>query len=423
MNKKISLGVAITLVIISMALTLSITMVVAMRHFSFMVNDVGQKKEMYTYIDEIDKKVRNNYTINEEQLRAALAQGYIDGLNDPYAAYLTTAEYQQVQIRQSGSLTGFGLEIAQSRDNQVVVSDVFKGSPAAQSGVQQGDILKAVDGETVNPEEVDALRAKLSSAAKVVLSVYRDGAETAVELTSNTFTFSSVEERMIGTNGYIRIREFNSTTPEQFKTAYTSLVDQGATHFIFDLRNNEGGLLDAAKEIIAYLMPRGPYAHFTAKGEVTTFTAEDSFEMSVGSVTLVNGNTAGEAELFAGVLQDFGKTIVVGTPTAGKDTTQQYYPLESDKSAVRLTAGSLSLVQSKKSWGGEGLIPDQLVGLTSEQEKYFDLLTDEEDPQLQTGIGCLEGSQPVTPPTEATAPETTESEPEETTAATEATQE
>lgn len=407
MNKKVSLGVTITLVIISMALTLSVTMVVAMRHFSFMVNDVGQKKEMYTYIDEIDKKARNNYTIDEEVLRAALAKGYIDGLNDPYAAYLSTAEYQQVQIRQSGSMTGFGLEVARSRENQVVITDVFKGSPAAQSGIQRGDILTAVDGTAVDPAAVEQLRQQLASASKVLLSVKRDETENAVELTSNTFTLASVEERMIGAIGYIRIREFNTTTPEQFKTAYTSLVEQGAAHFIFDLRNNEGGTLDAAKEIVAYLMPRGPYAHFTAKGEMTTFTAEDSFEMSVASVTLVNEKTAGEAELFAGVLQDFNKTIVVGTHTAGKDTVQQYYPLDSDKSAIRLTAGALSLVQSGKSWAEEGIVPNQLVGLTSEQEAYFELLTDEEDPQLQTAIGCLDTAQPVTPTTDAAAPEST----------------
>lgn len=417
MNKKVSLGVTITLVIISMALTLSVTMVVAMRHFSFMVNDVGQKKEMYTYIDEIDKKARNNYTIDEEVLRAALARGYIDGLNDPYAAYLSTAEYQQVQVRQSGSMTGFGLEIARSRENQIVITDVFKGSPAAQSGIQRGDILTAVDGTAVEPDAVEQLRQQLASAGKVLLSVKREETENAVELTSNTFTLASVEERMIGTIGYIRIREFNSTTPEQFKTAYTSLVEQGAVHFVFDLRNNGGGTLDAAKEIVAYLMPRGPYVHFTAKGEVTTFTAEDSFEMSVASVTLVNDKTAGEAELFAGVLQDFNKTIVVGTHTAGKDTVQQYYSLDSDKSAIRLTSGALSLVQSGKSWAEEGIVPNQLVGLTSEQETYFELLTDEEDPQLQTAIGCLDTAQPVTPTTDVTSPETTV--PEETEATTE----
>lgn len=110
MNKKISIGATIALMIISIALTISVTMVVAMRIFNSSVNDVTQRRTMYQYVTEIDKAVRPHYlgTIDEEKLRTALARGYVDGIGDPYAAYLSADEYKAVQQARSGKLTGYG---------------------------------------------------------------------------------------------------------------------------------------------------------------------------------------------------------------------------------------------------------------------------------------------------------------------------
>ena len=100
MNKKISIGATIALMIISIALTISVTMVVAMRIFNSSVNDVTQRRAMYQYVTEIDTAVRPHYlgTIDEEKLRTALAQGYVDGIGDPYAAYLSASEYKAVEV-------------------------------------------------------------------------------------------------------------------------------------------------------------------------------------------------------------------------------------------------------------------------------------------------------------------------------------
>lgn len=125
-----------------------------------------------------------------------------------------------------------------------------------------------------------------------------------------------------------------------------------------------------------------PYAKYTTKTGVETFTAEDADEIQVPSATLVNSRTAGEAELFAGVLQDFGKTVVVGTVTAGKNTVQELVPIESDKSAIRITVGTLSLVQSGSSWQDTGIQPGRTVEMPEELAPYAALLTDDEDPQI-----------------------------------------
>ena len=387
MNKKISLGVAITVIILAVALTLSATMVLSMRYFSSLVSSVGQRQAMYDYIDEIDASARQYYTIDEEKLRTALAEGYIDGLNDPYAEYLSVDEFQAVQNTLAGNRTGFGLQITVSRENKLVISHVDANSPAALSGVVKGDILVAIDGEELTGASYTAAQSKLDSSEKLLLSVSHMGLQSAMELAANTYTAVSVESRIISDNvGYIAISDFNNLTPLQFKNAYNELTQNGAAYFVFDVRNNRGGSLEAVTDILDYLLPRGPYAVCEEKAFKETFTAEDAYELTLSTVTLINGNTSGEAELFAAALQDLSKTKLVGTTTEGKAVAQGYYSLDSDKTAVRLTIGKLSLMQSGTTWADTGLYPNAMVDLPYDKLLYFDLLTDAEDPQLQKAV-------------------------------------
>lgn len=389
MNKKISLGVTIAVVLLAVALTISGTMVLSMRYFSSLVSDVGQRQAMYDYIDEIDSAARKDYTIDEEKLRAALANGYIDGLEDPYAAYLSAADYQKVQSQLAGNRTGFGLTVT-VKGAELIVSSVDENSPAALSGIKKGDVLTAVDGEAVTGVSYTMVQSKINLSEKLILTIRQGGTATAVELSSNTYTMVSVVGRLLkDTIGYIRITEFNNVTPLQFKNVYNDLTQQGAVYFLFDVRNNSGGQLSAAKEILDYLLPRGPYIDCQRKGEKVTFSATDTYEMSAPSVTLVNSNTVGEAELFAGVLQDLSKTRLVGTSTQGKAVVQEYATIQSDKGAVRLSDGVLYRIQSGETWKDIGLMPDQMVDLAYDKQVYFDLLTDEEDTQLQAAIQML----------------------------------
>lgn len=392
MNKKISLGVMIAVVLLAVALTISATMVLAMRHFSSLVSDVGQRQAMYDYIDEIDSAARKGYTIDEEKLRAALANGYIDGLEDPYAAYLSATEYQQVQSRLAGNRTGFGLTVT-AKGTDLIVSSVDENSPAALSGIERGSVLTAVDGEAVTGASYEPVQSKINSSEKLILTFQQNGRSTAVELSANTYTAVSVSGRLINdTIGYIRITEFNNLTPLQFKNVYNELTQNGATYFLFDVRNNAGGQIAAVQEILDYLLPRGPYADCEKKDGTVAFSATDTYEMTAPSVTLINGNTVGEAELFAGVLQDLSKTRLVGTSTQGKAVMQEYATIQSDKGAVRLSTGLLYRIQSGETWKDVGLMPDQTADLSYDKQVYFTLLTDEEDTQLQAAIKLLESN-------------------------------
>ena len=389
MGKKVSLGVTVALVLLAVALTVSGTMVLSMRHFSSLVNDVSQRQAMYDYIDEIDLAARQDYIIDEEKLRAALANGYIAGLDDPYAAYLTATEYQKAQNALAGNRTGFGLTVA-AKGTELVVLAVDTNSPAALSGIAVGDVVTMLDGEGVTSASSTASQAKLNSMEKITLTVTHDGEPKAVELTANTYTVISVSGRLVENNiGYIRITEFNNVTPLQFKTVYNELTQQGATYFLFDVRNNQGGKIEAVQEILDYLLPRGPYAKCEKKSETVTYSATDTYEMTAPSVTLVNGNTVGEAELFAGVLQDLSKTRLVGTTTKGKAAVQHYATIQSDKGAVRLTVGTLHRIQSGTTWKDVGLEPDVSEDLPYDKQAHFNLMTDEEDTQLQAAVELL----------------------------------
>ena len=399
MNKKISLSVAITIVILAVALTVSATMMLSMRYFSSMVNDVEQRQAMYEYINEIDASARGYYTIDEEKLRAALANGYVEGLGDPHAAYLSATEYAAVQNLLAGTRTGFGFTVTVSQDNRLIVSVVEENSPAYLAGMKVGDVLLGVDGEELNGSMYATVEAKMVDSTKLTLSTSRNGLISAVELTVNSYVSHGVESRMLNdTVGYIGFRDFNSLTAMQFKNAYSLLTQSGATYFVFDVRNNEGGSLDAVKEILGYLLPRGPYMACDTKSERQLFTATDTYEMTAPSVTLINGNTAGEAEVFAAALQNLSKTKLVGTSSQGKAVVQEYFSIDSNKAAVRLTVGVLSLIKGGGNWEGTGLYPDAIVDLPYDKLMYFDLLTDEEDTQLHKALDILLNANVIVPP-------------------------
>lgn len=361
MNKKVSIGVLIAAVVLAIALTVTVTMLVAIRYFNATVSDVTQRQTMFDYVTDIDHIVRYNYVgvLDEEKLRQALGKGYIDGLGDAYAAYLTAEEYQAAQDTLKGRQTGFGLEVTLADNGKIVVTRVHQNSTADKAGLQKGDVLTAFNGSNVTASDYTSLNRTLNSASKVMLSVSRDNQTLAFEISTSTFDIIQVESRMLEDKvGYIRVYAIQENTPQQFRTAYTALEEQGATRFIFDLRDNTGGSPDAVEELLSFLVPSGAYAQQKDKdGKVTYLSSEDGGSMTAPSVTLVNGTTAGEAELFAGVLQELGKTLVVGETTAGKGLIQKYFT-NTDGSAVRISVAERLLIKGG-AIEGVGIQPDE----------------------------------------------------------------
>lgn len=402
MRKKISLGVVLALLFVVAALTVSVTMLISMRYFSQLVGDVGKQKAMYDYLNEIDKAARQNYTIDETKLKQALAAGYINGLSDPYASFLTSEQFAQQQNARTGVASDFGLVLASDREDRIVVVLVHESSSAAQSGIVSGDIILAVNGEQVTGKQLTSVQKTLASSSKVILSVRRGENELAVELTASVYNTTSVVYKTIDNVGYIRFLCFHDQTARQFKTALNALLSQGVTGLVFDVRGCVGTNSESVRDVLAYLLPSGVYARYITRTGTTDLLADASFELHLPSVTLTDLETEGEAELFAAVLQDFHKTYVVGTVTRGKNTVQKSFVIASDNTAVHLSVGRYALVSS-----AEWLRIDASASLSQDALAYREFLTLEEDTVLSAGLRYLQTGTVETKPATTTTTTTT----------------
>lgn len=387
MRRKISLSTTLTLILLTMALTVSLTMLLAMRHFNNQLQLVSQRQAMYSHINDVDKKVRAYYpNLDEESLRKGITQGYIYGLNDPYAVYYDPARYAAEKLRLAGKANNTGVTLGLDAEARVVVVRVQPNSAAGKAGVQKGDVVTAVDGTAIEGKSLSELQTQLNTATKVLLTVQRGETPHAYELAAFEYVVRTVQETVINNVGYIRILAFYENTPDQFRATISALMEQGVTGLVFDLRNNAGGSPEAVQEMLGYVMPIGVYGTLTdVNGNVTKLTTAVNNQLGLSTVTLVNSGTTGEAEFFAGVLQDAGLTTVVGQTTAGKAKYQEFFTLEADYSAVKLTIGSYGLMKSG-SWQDIGIVPTVTAELPPEQAAVYQLLAPADDAQVKAAL-------------------------------------
>ncbi len=393
MKKKLTLSTALTLIGLTAALAISVTMMLAMRYFNRQVQWVSQRKAMYTYIDQVDQALRENYaTLNEETLRQSVIAGFVDGSGDPYAAYFTPQKYTDEQERLSGYANNVGVSVCSDADGNVVIYAVAVDSAAEKAGMQKGDVLKAVDGTEVAGKKISDIQQAINDAEKVLLSVQRGDSTLAFELSPYRYVVRSVQSAVFDSVGYIKISALYENTPSQFADTIASMKQNGVTGLVLDLRNNRGGLRSSMQAMISQLMPLGVYGTATDKnGNVTTLSSGVNDQLGAATVLLVNANTAGEAEFIVGAMQESSLATVVGVTTAGKAKYQDYIKVELDNSALKLTTGEYVLLKGG-SFEGKGIVPTKVVTLTAEQQALFPLLTAETDPQLKAAIEQLSTS-------------------------------
>ncbi len=395
-SKKYSLSAVITLLILVVALAISITMMIAMRYFNQQVNAVTQKQALYAHITDIDTKVRTYYpSLDEEQLRSALAAGYVAGLQDPYARYYSTDAYKQALLLREGCAAGVGIRLKTDAQSRLVVDKLDADAAAEKAGVQVGDIVTQVNGNAVAGPQQASLQEMLdTSTEKLAVSVLRGDKAIAFELTAYTYNLKSVQEKMLNeTVGYIRITAFYDNTLNQFKAACSSLENQGAASYIFDVRGcSGGGSTDTLKAMLSYLLPHGAYAAWVGSdGRTENLVADDARTLSGTFAVVTDEKTKGEAELFAGVLQEFGVATVVGEKTAGKGKIQDFVALKADNSAIYLTVGEIVLMRGG-SIEGVGITPTVAVSLPAAQKAQGAALKTEDDAQVQAALNTFKAS-------------------------------
>lgn len=397
MSKKISLGVAATIAIIAMAVTFSLTMVVSMKMFNTTVSSVKNKERQYNKLSEIDRFVRAGeyFTIDEDTLNDRLAAGYMNGINDKYAVYYTAKEYSEKQSVEKGTLTGIGVAVVNDTSSGYArIIRLYDNSPAAEAGMQVGGFITAINDEsTRNITSTARLTSKLlgeEGTTTTITYLTPDRQEQQLNLVHSNYKTPSIYTRQMvaDTCGYIRIDAFTSGTASEFKAAVDELLQQGANSLVFDLRDNTGENLNAALVAADYCVPSGEIAKQQDRdGNVTMLRMSDETEINVPIVCLVNGSTAGSAELFANALRKMAGATLVGTQTAGKGVVMSDAQSFSDGSAAYITVGLL-LDNEDQTWNEEGLRPDIDAALSvDEQNAYYDYTLDT-DPQISKAVNA-----------------------------------
>lgn len=397
MSKKISLGVAATIAIIAMAVTFSLTMVVSMKMFNTTVSSVKNKERQYNKLSEIDRFVRAGeyFTIDEDTLNDRLAAGYMNGINDKYAVYYTAKEYSEKQSVEKGTLTGIGVTVVNDTSSGYArIIRLYDNSPAAEAGMQVGGFITAINDEsTRNITSTARLTSKLlgeEGTTTTITYLTPDRQEQQLNLVHSNYKTPSIYTRQMvaDTCGYIRIDAFTSGTASEFKAAVDELLQQGANSLVFDLRDNTGENLNAALVAADYCVPSGEIAKQQDRdGNVTVLRMSDETEINVPIVCLVNGSTAGSAELFANALRKMAGATLVGTKTAGKGVVLSDAQSFSDGSAAYITVGLL-LDNEDQTWNEEGLRPEIDAALSvDEQNAYYDYTLDT-DPQISKAVNA-----------------------------------
>lgn len=380
-----------------MAVTFSLTMVVSMKMFNTTVSSVKNKERQYNKLSEIDRFVRAGeyFTIDEDTLNDRLAAGYMNGINDKYAVYYTAKEYSEKQSVEKGTLTGIGVAVVNDTSSGYArIIRLYDNSPAAEAGMQVGGFITAINDEsTRNITSTARLTSKLlgeEGTTTTITYLTPDRQEQQLNLVHSNYKTPSIYTRQMvaDTCGYIRIDAFTSGTASEFKAAVDELLQQGANSLVFDLRDNTGENLNAALVAADYCVPSGEIAKQQDRdGNVTVLRMSDETKINVPIVCLVNGSTAGSAELFANALRKMAGATLVGTKTAGKGVVLSDAQSFSDGSAAYITVGLL-LDNEDQTWNEEGLRPDIDAALSvDEQNAYYDYTLDT-DPQISKAVNA-----------------------------------
>jgi carboxyl-terminal processing protease len=365
-----------------------------------------EPSEAFAVLCEVYADIKGEYVdeISDTDLVDGAVRGMIEyGLEDPYSGYLTPEQYGSALDDLSGSFSGIGAEVGMENlvdpddlESCTVVSETcamvivapLANSPAEAAGLRPGDQVLAVDGTSTIGETVSSLvyQVRGESGTDVTLTIRRgDDDERDVTITRAVIELQEVEAELLGDGiGYIRLTSFTDRATDLFRDALASLLEQGATGIVFDLRSNPGGYIVAAQGIASQFIGEGELLFTVESGEdVREWRAESGIlQNDVPVVVLVDGGSASASEIVAAALQETGRATIVGEPTFGKNTVQIWNDLPNG-GGLRLTTDRW-FTPGHNSVAPGGIRPDEVVAALDEPAA-------DEDPQLDRAVEILGG--------------------------------
>lgn len=393
MKKKISVGMAVALMIIAASLTFVISSVSFITVSNRQLADYSAISQKFQKLFRFDEVVNGKYVreIDQDQLMDGLLKGYVYGLGDKYSTYLDKESYTELMQSLNTQFQGIGIRvISDEATGYVRIVNVVENSPAQEAGVKSGDLICEVEGKDVLEVGYYTAIADLKgeNGTTAVFSVLRGGERISFEVLRKEFESKSITYKTVGDNlGYMRFEEFTLTTPDEFKNAMAVFREAGVRGLIFDVRNNPGGELGSITSVLDQILPSGTIVTTTDRnGEGEEYTS-DANCIELPMAVLINGSTYSAAELFAAALRDYDAATLVGTNTYGKGMMQNVIPL-GDGTAVSLTTAFFN-PPSGVNFEGVGVAPDQEVEMPEELQNHFYELSVEEDVQLQAAINVF----------------------------------
>lgn len=395
MSRKVSIGAAIVLMLLAALVTFQITYVGLSNKYKKDLNSVLESQQLFSKLSMVDSYYHSLYIgeLDEEELIDNTIRGYVYGTGDKYAYYLDREQYAELISDTNAEMQGIGVYVIFQNDVIEIIS-VMPDSPALEAGIEPGDLVVYVGGESVAEIGYNAAISKLKGEAGTYaeFTVLRGEELIDFKIKRGYVNEQTVMSRTLEsdpTTGIVRILSFDLGTPEQFKEACKNLIDGGVNKFVFDVRYNPGGDLRSIVEILDYLLPEGPIVRITDKdGNVVETYTSDASSLDLPICVLTNGSTASAAELFTSALKDYKKATVVGTNTYGKGTVQTIIPL-SDGTGIGISY-RLYCPPFSDNFEGVGIAPDvEVEPDESLAGKNIYKITDSEDNQLQKAVEIL----------------------------------
>lgn len=331
--------------------------------------------------------------IDDETLVEGALKGYVEALGDPYTEYYTKEEMEKLMDTTNGNYVGIGIYMLVDKEKQtIVVLKPMENSPAEQAGILAGDIITKVDGEGYTLDTITEVSNKIKGKAgtKVKLEIKRGEKEIfEIEVERKKILISHINTKVLKDNiGYIYISDFDGGCADEFTQKYKELKKQGIEKLIIDIRNNGGGIVDEAINILKLITDKGDTLLITKdKNENEKITKNDKDPIiNMPIVVLTNEYSASASEIMTGALKDNEKATIIGTITYGKGVIQTIHTL-ADGSGLKITTNEYYTPKYYKI-NKVGIEPNIKVDVP-EEYKNKTTIPEEKDTQLQKAIETL----------------------------------
>jgi carboxyl-terminal processing protease len=323
---------------------------------------------------EVMERVKQDYVqpVDDAELLDSAIRGMVSGL-DAHSEFLDEEEYRDIRISTSGHYSGVGIEVT-TEDSELKVIAPIDDTPAQRAGIRSGDTILSVDGVAVDPdrlhETIQRMRGRPGTRVSLTVERITEAEPLLFNMRRESIQVASVRHELLDpTYGYIRVSQFNETTPEELRRAIDRMTEDVQkrhgtmlTGLVIDLRNNPGGILDSAVDVADLFLDAGVIVTADGRTPESRFTRRarrgDILD-GASIVVLVNEGSASASEIVAGALQDHRRALIVGTATFGKGLVQTVMPL-SEGRALKLTT-SRYYTPSGDSIHQKGISPDVFV--------------------------------------------------------------